>query len=116
MDCRARLEWLLANFAELEERCEAADGYELTAETCFEPLFAGIAAPVPMRFERYDGDRRGVALGLDLESGLDQLQNLGAGRPGGNDQGFEELFAVQLTHPSRPSIRDSVLRTARHSI
>jgi hypothetical protein len=60
MDHRARLEWLLANFAELEERCEAADGYELTAETCFDRLFAGIAAPVPMRFERYDGDRRGV--------------------------------------------------------
>ena len=60
MDHRARLEWLMANFALLEEMCEAAGGYELTGETRFDRLFTGIAAPSAAWMKPYEGDRRGV--------------------------------------------------------
>ena len=56
------------------------------------------------RFERTENDLlrrpvangygRLVALGLDLETRPDQPQNLRSRRPGGDDQGFEELFVV----------------------
>ena len=41
-----------------------------------------------------DGDRRLVALGLDLEPAFDQLQDLRARRARGDDAGFEERCFV----------------------